>query len=130
MLFEEPHHRQYLYVIISIFLAFYILYWVIQKLFPSIDLNAKEEPVRSAEYHKWRSIYLGQPTKCFDCESSLPDSMKHLGGPSKCYDCETQFVAGGKEGDWGQPTKVFDAEQQMAQGSSYPRFGNVQNFRG
>ena len=60
-------------------------------------------------------IYLGQPTKCFDCEASLPKGLKYLGGRTKCFSCEREMVQrlGGEYGDLGQPTKCFNCESDM-----------------
>jgi len=61
----------------------------------------------------YSNYYLGQPTKCFDCEAQLPEGQKYLGGPSKCFDCEKQLAMtqGTEYADLGQPTKCFDCEQ-------------------
>lgn len=60
------------------------------------------------------NIYLGQPTKCFDCERELPRDYKYLGGPTKCFSCEQQYIRmyGPEYADLAQPTKCFDCERQ------------------
>lgn len=60
----------------------------------------------------YANYYLGQPTKCFDCERQLPDNKKYLGGPSKCFDCEAQIAQrrGPEHADLAQPSKCFDCE--------------------
>lgn len=61
------------------------------------------------------SYYLGQPSKCFDCERELPIGLKYLGGPSKCFDCEMEYKRryGGRYSDLAQPTKCFNCENQF-----------------
>lgn len=61
----------------------------------------------------YSNYHLGQPTKCFDCESQLPEKKKYLGGPTKCFDCENQIAMtkGTEYADLAQPTKCFDCEQ-------------------
>ena len=62
----------------------------------------------------YANFYMGQPTKCFDCERQLSKN-KYLGGPTKCFDCETQYVKthGPEYADLAQPTKCFDCEKQF-----------------
>jgi len=66
---------------------------------------------------EYQNFYLGQPTKCFDCENQLPDNLKYLGGPTKCFSCERELSKryGHVYADLAQPTKCFDCESQMGQ---------------
>ena len=61
------------------------------------------------------TFYLGQPTKCFSCERSLPKAIKYLGGPTKCFSCERDMARryGLQYSDLGQPSKCFDCERQF-----------------
>ena len=67
----------------------------------------------NSNIENFSNFYLGQPTKCFDCERQLGKN-KYLGGPSKCYSCEDQLVSqyGDEYGDLAQPSKCFDCELQ------------------
>jgi hypothetical protein len=56
----------------------------------------------------------GEPSKCFDCESSLPPALKYLGQPSKCFDCER-----GPAPQYEHPVKVFSAETPLFTSSPY-----------
>ena len=61
----------------------------------------------------YSNFYLGQPTKCFDCERQLSKN-KYLGSPTKCFSCENQYInsKGAEYADLAQPTKCFDCERQ------------------
>lgn len=59
----------------------------------------------------------GQPSKCFDCEASLPSEYKYLGQPSKCFDCEP----GSPHPEYEHPVKVFSAETPLFTTSAYRR---------
>ncbi len=66
-------------------------------------------------FENFNNYYLAQPTKCFSCESQLPQSKKYMGGPSKCFDCEKELANryDGSVADSAQPTKCFSCERQM-----------------
>ena len=72
--------------------------------------------ISTTNIESYSNFYLGQPTKCFDCERQLSSNNKYLGGPSKCFDCEAQYVKthGPEYADLAQPTKCFDCEKQFA----------------
>ena len=71
--------------------------------------------ISTTNIESYSNFYLGQPTKCFDCERQLSSKNKYLGGPTKCFDCETQYVKthGSEYADLAQPTKCFDCEKQF-----------------
>ena len=73
--------------------------------------------VYSVFYKKenYANYYLGQPTKCFDCERQMPVNKKYLAGPTKCFDCEKDIKGkfGPQYANLGHNTKCFDCELQM-----------------
>ena len=72
--------------------------------------------ISTSNIESYSNFYLGQPTKCFDCENQLSSNRKYLGGPTKCFDCEKQYINiyGPEYADLAQPTKCFDCEKQFA----------------
>jgi len=63
----------------------------------------------------FQNVIKAQPTKCFDCENELPQSMQYLASPSKCFSCEKELARrhGAQYAGYGQPSKCFSCEKQI-----------------
>ncbi len=93
----------------------YIIAWIMASLIiGAIIWRAnKMKSAPAATFAPMRMIP-GEPSKCFDCEASLPPALKYLGQPSKCFDCER-----GPAPQYEHPVKVFSAETPLFSSSPY-----------
>ncbi len=60
-------------------------------------------------YKKQKEHYttaLDVPNKCYSCEKQFPPGYEWMGQKSKCFDCESQLYAMSR----GLPQNVFDAK--------------------
>ncbi len=87
------------YIIISVILISLLL--VFYYFFSKYNNNR----VEYKEDLKYNYV-LGGPSKCFDCERSLPNELKWMSAPTKCFDCEKQML----RPEFSHPVKTFSAE--------------------
>lgn len=80
-------NREHIYIILIAILAAALMW----------NFTTKKETFATA---------LDIPNKCYSCEKQFPSGYEWMGQKSKCFDCESQLFAISQ----GLPQNVFDAK--------------------